>query len=57
MHKAEPVNNPTLVTFSVPAKDKAAIREELHRVNINQYTTYNDLDRLSKELKRGWNVG
>jgi hypothetical protein len=57
MHKAEPVNNPTLVTFSVPANDKAAIREELHRVNINQYTTYNDLDRLSKELKRGWNVG
>lgn len=57
MHGAKPVDNPTLVTFSVPAKRKADIREELHRVNINQYTTYNDLDRLSKELKRGWKLG
>ena len=54
MHRAAPVNNPTLVTIKVNASRKGAIREELHRVNINQFTTYYDLGHLSNEIKRGW---
>jgi len=30
------------------------IPKELHRVNLNGFTVYYDLDHLSKELKRGW---
>jgi hypothetical protein len=56
MHRAEPVDNPTLTTIRIDAASKAAIRDELHRVNINQFTTYYDLDHLSKEIKRGWGV-
>jgi hypothetical protein len=54
MHRAAPVNNPTLITIKVNASQKRVIRDELHRVNINQFTTYYDLDHLSKEIKRGW---
>jgi hypothetical protein len=54
MHCAAPVNNPTLITIKVNASGKPVIRGELHRVNINQFTTYYDLDHLSKEIRRGW---
>jgi FRG domain-containing protein len=54
MHRAAPVNNPTLITIKVNASQKRVIRDELHRVNINQFTTYYDLDHLSKETRRGW---
>ena len=56
MHRAGPVDNPTLVSIRIDAAHKAGIRDELHRVNINQFTTYYDLDHLSKEIKRGWGV-
>lgn len=56
MHRAEPVNNPTLITINVKASQKSVIRDELHRVNINQFTTYYELDHLSKEIKRGWGL-
>jgi hypothetical protein len=56
MHRAEPVNNPTLTTINVKASQKSAIRDELHRVNINQFTTYYELDHLSKEIRRGWGL-
>jgi hypothetical protein len=29
---------------------------ELHRMSINQFTIYNDLDHLSKDIKRAWEV-
>jgi hypothetical protein len=56
MHRAKPVDNPSLVTIKVTASKKSDIRDELHRVNINQFTTYNDLDHLSKEVRRGWGL-
>jgi hypothetical protein len=56
MHRAAPVNNPTLVTINVKASQKSVIRDELHRVNINQFTSYYDLDHLSKEIRRGWGL-
>jgi len=46
MHRAAPVNNPTLITIKVNASQKRVIRDELHRVDINQFTTYYDLDHL-----------
>jgi hypothetical protein len=54
MHEAPPASNPTMTTIQVDASSKETIREELHRVNINQFTTYYDLDRLSKEIIAGW---
>jgi len=54
MHRAAPVDNPTLITIRVNGSKKRTIRDELHRVNINQFTTYYDLDHLSKEIRRGW---
>jgi hypothetical protein len=56
MHRAKPVENPTLVTLQIDAASKPSIRPELHRMNINQFTTYNDLDHLSKEIRRGWGI-
>jgi hypothetical protein len=56
LHRAEPVDNPTLITIGVKASQKSAIRDELHRVNINQFTTYFELDHLSKEIRRGWGL-
>jgi hypothetical protein len=40
--------------MKVNALQKPIIRDELRRVNITQFTTYYDLDHLSKEIKRGW---
>jgi hypothetical protein len=56
MHRAAPVDNPTLTSIKVNASKKRVIRDELHRVNINQFTTYYDLDHLSKEIRRGWGL-
>jgi hypothetical protein len=56
MHRADPVNNPTLVTINVKASQKPVVRDELHRVNINQFTAYYELDHLSKEIRRGWGL-
>jgi hypothetical protein len=30
--------------------------KELHRMKINQFTVFNDLDHLSKDIRRTWNV-
>ena len=54
MHEAPSARNPTMNTIQVDASSKGAIRQELHRVNINQFTTYYDLDHLSKEIIAGW---
>jgi hypothetical protein len=56
MHRAAPVDNATLITIKVIAAKKGAILDELHRVNINQFTAYHDLDHLSKEIRRGWGL-
>lgn len=54
MYRASPVENPTSITIRIDKDSKGSILKELHRVNINQFTTYYDLDHLSKEMKRGW---
>jgi hypothetical protein len=54
MHCAPRASNPTMITIKVDASSKGDIRRELHRVNINQFTTYYDLDHLSKEIIAGW---
>ena len=56
MHLASPVENRTMTTIKVNAASKGSIRDELHSVNINQFTSYYDLDHLSKEIKRGWGL-
>jgi hypothetical protein len=56
MHRADPVDNPTLITIKIKALQKSVVRDELHRVNINQFTTYYELDHLSKEIRRGWGL-
>jgi len=56
MHNALPTNNDSLVTIPIDADSKTALRDELHRLNINQFTTYYDLDHLSKEIKRCWGL-
>src|SRR5580700_10793282 len=56
MHRADPVDNPTLITIKIKASQKSVVRDELHRVNINQFTTYYELDHLSKEIRRGWGL-
>jgi hypothetical protein len=56
MHKADDAQNDTLVTLLIDGGSKEKILDELHRLNINQFTTYFDLDHLSKEIRRAWNV-
>lgn len=54
MHGAAPATNPTSLTIRIDRGSKRSILNELHRANINQFTTYHDLDHLSKEMIRGW---
>jgi hypothetical protein len=56
MHGAQPVANPTLITIEVQAAAKGPLLDELHRLNVNQFTTYYDLDHLAKEIVRGWGL-
>jgi hypothetical protein len=56
MHNSKPTNNPTLVKIKIPAGNKREMLNELHRMSINQFTIYNDLDHLSKDIKRAWEV-
>jgi len=54
MHESTPKTNSTLARIKIPAAKKEPIREELRRLNINQFSIYNDLDHLSKEIRRNW---
>ena len=56
VHEAPPPTNTTLLTVSVDGSSKVAIREELHELNVDQFTIYYDLDNLSKEIKASWGV-
>jgi hypothetical protein len=56
MHLAAPVENDTLITIKVSADRKSHIRDELHRVNMNQFTAYYDLDHLTGEINRSWDL-
>jgi FRG domain len=54
MHRAPDIKNDTLITIRIDGKSKSEIRNQLHRLNINQFTVYCDLDHLSREIKRCW---
>jgi hypothetical protein len=56
MHKAGKMENPTLSSIKVVATAKESILAELRQLNINQFTTYYDLDRLSREMKFSFDV-
>ena len=56
MHEAADAKNPTMITIKVAAAGKVTIRQELHRLNINQFTTYYDMDHLSEEIKADWGL-
>jgi hypothetical protein len=47
-----------LAKFKIISKDnvKAKILDELLRMKINQFTIFNDLDHLSKDIKRIWKI-
>ena len=50
------MNNGTLGSIRIDARSKASILANLRQLNVNQFTTYYDLDHLSKEVKDGWGV-
>lgn len=52
MHGAGACENTTLGRIRVPGQDKSRILEELRRLNINEFSIYNDLDHLSQEIRR-----
>jgi hypothetical protein len=56
MREAAEVNNPTMARLTIPAGSKSDLRKELHRLNVNQFTVFNDLDHLSAEMKRSYGV-
>ena len=53
-HQAEDADPDPCMAIKIDAGSKPLLKEELHRLNINQFTTYYDLDHLSKEIKRGF---
>jgi hypothetical protein len=53
---SEDIENPTLDRFVVRAGCKTQLLEELRRMNINEYTIYNDLDHLSAHICKSWEV-
>jgi FRG domain len=56
MHNSKSTENPTLSRIKIPSDKKKSILDELHRLNVNQFTIYNDLERLSKEIRRTWHI-
>jgi len=56
MHQSTPKTNPTLARIKIPAGNKEGLREELFRLNINQFSIFYDLDHLSKEILRNWDL-
>jgi len=56
MHKSADCENPTLDRITIPAASKKGVLAELSRMNINEFTIYNDLAHLSLHIKRAWGV-
>ncbi len=52
MHGAKPCNNPTLSRIRIPGKAKPRMLAELRKLNINEFSIYNDLDHLAQEIRR-----
>jgi hypothetical protein len=56
MHGAKPCNNPTLSRIRIPGKAKPRMLDELRKLNINEFSIYNDLDHLAQEIRRTRNI-
>ena len=52
MHRATPCKNTTLGRIRIPGDAKSPMLDELRRLNINEFSIYNDLDHLAKEIRR-----
>ena len=52
VHLSSPTTNRTLGRMKIPAGSKTSILEDLRKLNINEFTIYNDLDHLSLEIRR-----
>jgi FRG domain len=56
MHQSADQTNQTLARFHVPRNKKTEIIAELRRLNITEFSIYNDLDNLSKAIRRAKGV-
>jgi hypothetical protein len=56
MHNAGSCPNPTLARIKVPGGAKSRMLDELRKLNINEFSIYNDLDHLSEEIRRTRNL-
>ena len=56
MHGSKSCSNGTLAKIKVPTGGKGELLNELHRMNINRFTIFDDLDSLSKDIKRVWKI-
>jgi hypothetical protein len=52
MHLSKNQVNKTLSLYKIPAKRKDPIVQELRRLNITEFSIFNDLDNLSKTILR-----
>jgi hypothetical protein len=57
MHLSQTTKNDTLVRMKIVGGRKNDILEELRGLNINEFSIYNDLDHLSREIRRTRNLG
>jgi hypothetical protein len=56
MHGTGACTNSTLARIKVPGSAKTRILDELRRLNINEFSIYNDLDHPAQEIKRTRNL-
>jgi hypothetical protein len=56
MHNSMSTSNSTLAWFRIPGPSKPKLREELRKLNINQFAVYNDLDHLSEDIRIAWGL-
>lgn len=56
MHEANTSKNSTLERIKLPGRAKPRMLDELKKLNINEFTIYNDLDHLAQEIRRTWDI-
>jgi hypothetical protein len=56
LHGANDCTNPTLERVKIPGDSKVPLLDELRKLNINEFTIYNDLEHLAQEIRRTWKV-
>jgi hypothetical protein len=56
MHDSSDRGNPSLAKIKIANVTKGELLDDLHRLNVNQFTIYNDPDHRSKDIKRVWRL-